>query len=87
MSIGADSIQSQYNDCLDRASAYRHRKGHFLRVEGDQFLIDHAQDPHEKGGLSVLGLVLPAVEIVRYAFFEDCRDAQMVYYTYIFPFF
>ena len=42
-------VEELYNDCLDRASAYRHKMDHALTVEGDQFLIDHAQYPHQKG--------------------------------------
>lgn len=43
-------VEDLYNDCLDRASAYRHRMDHALTVEGNQHLIDRGQDPQQRGG-------------------------------------
>ena len=48
--IRDDMVEQLYNDCLDRASAYRHRTDHPLTVEGDQDLIELGQDPQHKGG-------------------------------------
>ena len=43
-------VEQLYNDCLDRASAYRHRMPHPLTVEGDEDLITLGRDPQQKGG-------------------------------------
>lgn len=46
-------VEALYNDCLDRASAYRHRMPHPMTVEGDRELIELGKDPQQKGGPSI----------------------------------
>ena len=48
-----DMVEQLYNDCLDRASAYRHRLAQPLTVEGEQELIELGKDPQQKGGPSI----------------------------------
>ncbi|KAL9130826.1 MAG: hypothetical protein Q9217_001078 [Psora testacea] len=43
-------VEALYNDCLDRASAYRHRVPQPLTVEGDRELIETGRDPQRAGG-------------------------------------
>ena len=46
-------VEALYNDCLDRASAYRHRLPQPLTVEGDKELIESGRDPQRPGGLPI----------------------------------
>ncbi|KAG8527000.1 uncharacterized protein KY384_008429 [Bacidia gigantensis] len=46
-------VEALYNDCLDRASAYRHRIPPPITVEGDRTLIEQGQDPGHVTGPSI----------------------------------
>ncbi|KAL9102613.1 MAG: hypothetical protein Q9163_002257 [Psora crenata] len=43
-------VEALYNDCLDRASAYRNRIQQPLTVEGDREMIESGRDPQRPGG-------------------------------------
>ncbi|KAL6715804.1 hypothetical protein ACLMJK_006765 [Lecanora helva] len=46
-------VEKLYNDCLDRASVYRHRVLPPRTVEGDKALIESGRDPNQEGGPSI----------------------------------
>ena len=43
-------VEKLYNDCLDRASVYRHRQNPLRTVEGDKELIELGRDPAREVG-------------------------------------
>ena len=46
-------VEALYNDCLDRASAYRHRISQPPTVAGDRELIESGRDPQRTGGAPI----------------------------------
>jgi len=46
-------VEKLYNDCLDRASVYRHRHTLPRTVDGDKELIESGRDPSQEGGLLI----------------------------------
>ena len=43
-------VEKLYNDCLDRASVYRHRNVAPITINGDKELIESGRDPSRAGG-------------------------------------
>lgn len=46
-------VEKLYNDCLDRASVYRHRAVPPRTVEGEKELIEAGRDPNLEGGRAI----------------------------------
>ena len=49
-------VEKLYNDCLDRASVYRHRNIPPRTIDGDKSLIETGRDPDQEGGPMIVDI-------------------------------